>query len=227
MNCLLCDSSDTSSLSVKNKPARTYFHCQQCDLVFMHPRERLLPGEEKARYDLHQNEETSGYRQFLQPLIRDLQTYSESASRSTSSLEVLDYGCGPTAFFSTLLAENSYKTTNYDPFYFPDQGSLQISYDIITSTEVWEHFHEPRKELAQLAKLLKPLGILAVMTASHPGVELFHEWSYRRDLTHVIFFSEKTMRWIGKVFHLKLLKAQTPYWIFQKLARDASSPKSP
>jgi 2-polyprenyl-3-methyl-5-hydroxy-6-metoxy-1,4-benzoquinol methylase len=130
----------------------------------------------------------------------------------------LDYGCGPTAFFSTVLAEHSFKVANYDLFYFPDQQPLQSEYDVITSTEVWEHFHHPHEEITQLTKLLKTFGLLAVMTASHPGVELFHDWQYRRDLTHVIFFSEKTMGWISEHFHLEIIKAQTPYWIFQKKA---------
>ena len=67
-------------------------------------------------------------------------------------------------------------------------------------------------------KILKTFGLLAVMTAAHPGVGLFHDWQYRRDLTHVIFFTEKTMRWIADHFNLDLIKAQTPYWVFQKKA---------
>jgi SAM-dependent methyltransferase len=184
----------------------------------MKPEERPLPEEEKARYDLHQNEESSGYRQFLEPLIQDIQNYSLVMSKPPPDLKILDYGCGPTAFFSKLLVEHSFKAANYDLFYFPDQNPLQTNYDVISSTEVWEHFHHPNEEITQLTRLLKPFGLLAVMTAEHPGVGLFPDWPYRRDFTHVIFFSARTMSWIAEHFHLDLIKAQTPYWIFQKKA---------
>jgi 2-polyprenyl-3-methyl-5-hydroxy-6-metoxy-1,4-benzoquinol methylase len=203
---------------VEKKPAHTYFHCEHCDLIFVDPGERPLPEEEKARYDLHQNEDSSGYRQFLQPLVLDIQNYSARISKSPPNLKILDFGCGPTAFFGTILAEHSFKAANYDLFYFPDQHPLQTNYDVITSTEVWEHFHHPNEEITQLTNILKTSGLLAVMTAAHPSVGLFPDWQYRRDITHVIFFSDKTMKWIGDHFNLDLIRAQTPYWIFQKKA---------
>jgi len=218
MKCLLCESSRTTAFAVEKKPARNYFHCEQCDLIFMDPDERLLPEDEKARYDQHQNEDTSGYRQFLAPVIQDIQNYSVMLGKQPSEMKILDYGCGPTAFLGSMLSELSFKPANYDPFYFTDQKPLQSNYDVITSTEVWEHFHHPREEITQLMQILKTFGLLAVMTAGHPGVSLFHDWQYRRDLTHVIFFTEKTMRWIADHFNLDLIKAQTPYWVFQKKA---------
>ncbi len=218
MNCLLCESPKTSAFAVKMNPACDYFHCVQCDLIFMDTNMRMLPEEEKIRYDLHQNQDSSGYRQFLQPLIHDIQNYSSKVSKPLSKLKILDYGCGPTAFLSKLLLEYSNDTINYDPFYFPDKHTLQATYDVITSTEVWEHFCNPRKEIARMAKLLKNFGLLAIMTASHPGVGPFHNWQYRRDMTHVVFFSEITMKWISDHFNFDLVKAQTPYWIFQKRA---------
>lgn len=218
MKCLLCESSRTTPFAVEKKPARNYFHCDQCDLIFMDPDERLLPEDEKARYDQHQNQDTEGYRQFLAPLIQDIQNYSVMLGKQSADVKILDYGCGPTAFLGSMLSEVGFKPAKYDPFYFSDQKPLQSSYDVITSTEVWEHFHHPREEIMQLMKILKTFGLLAVMTAGHPGVALFHDWQYRRDLTHVIFFTEKTMRWIADHFGLDLIKAQTPYWVFQKKA---------
>lgn len=218
MNCLLCQSAHTKAFTVEKNPVHSYFHCENCDLIFMDPEERPLPEDEKARYDLHQNEDTSGYRKFLEPLIQDIQNYSVMISKAPSEVKILDYGCGPTAFFSKMLAEHSFRAANYDIFYFSNQNPLQSTYDVITSTEVWEHFYHPFEEITQLIKILKTFGLLAIMTSAHPGVSLFHNWQYRRDLTHVIFFSEKTMRWIADHFGLDLIKAQSPYWVFQKKA---------
>jgi len=218
MNCLLCQSVATESFEVEKNPVHSYFHCQECDLIFMDPDERPQPQDEKARYDLHQNEDTEGYRKFLEPLIDEIENYTDSLDKIPSDMKILDYGCGPTAFFGKMLAEYDYKVANYDIYYYSNQRPLQHSYDVITSTEVWEHFYHPYEEITQLVKILNPGGMLAVMTSAHSGVAHFHDWQYRRDLTHVIFFSEKTMKWVAEIFGLELVKAQSPYWIFRKKA---------
>lgn len=195
---------------------QSYFHCVNCDLIFLTPKERLSAETEKTRYDMHENEESPGYRQFLEPLILEIENHTRLRSQPPEQTSVLDYGCGPTAFLSKLLAEKSYVTENYDIFYFTNQNPLQRPYDVIVCTEVWEHLFHPLEEIEQLVKLLNPGGLLAVMTSAHQGLDHFADWYYRRDPTHVVFFSEVTMTWIAAYFQLKLTKAQSPYWIFQK-----------
>jgi len=216
VKCLLCQSSRTEVFRVEKKPARTYHHCLQCDLLFMDPSERLSTEEEKARYDFHENTDTPGYRSFLAPVVQEIESFCEKCALSPCQVKILDFGCGPAAFLESLLRERGYKAASYDPFYFPDPSLLQQAYDVITSTEVWEHFHHPPLEIARLTQILKPRGLLAVMTSSPPGKESFYDWPYRRDLTHVSFYSEISMRWIAGHFGLELIKAQTPYWVFQK-----------
>lgn len=182
----------------------------------MDPLERLLPDQEKIRYDIHNNDDTEGYRRFLGPIVQEVQNYSVMLGKPAAEIDILDYGCGPTAFLSKLLKEVSFQASNYDVYYFTDQNPLQKSYHVITSTEVWEHFYHPLEEITQLIQLLKSHGLLAIMTSAHSGLESFPTWHYRRDPTHVVFFSEKTMRWIADKFSLELTKAQSPYWIFQK-----------
>jgi 2-polyprenyl-3-methyl-5-hydroxy-6-metoxy-1,4-benzoquinol methylase len=198
------------------KPPGSYFHCIKCDLIFRDPRERLSIEEEKARYDMHHNDDTSAYRQFLQPIVQEIENLAQSTAKSPAELQILDYGCGPTAMLAKFLAEKSYVTENYDIFYHTDQRPLQRTYDVITSTEVWEHFYHPLEEIEQLTKLLKPAGILAIMTSAHQDEAHFADWYYRRDPTHVVFFSETTMKWLAEHFKLRLIKSQSPYWIFQK-----------
>ncbi|MDG0817757.1 class I SAM-dependent methyltransferase [Bdellovibrio svalbardensis] len=222
MECLLCQTPHSAAFKVVKKPERSYYHCAQCDLIFMNPKERLDAAQEKARYDFHQNEDMKGYRAFLEPLVKDVEQFAKNAKREPSDVSVLDYGCGPTAFLGNWFTEKSFRVTNYDLYYFPDQDSLKKSYHVITSTEVWEHLYDPRAELVKMIKMLKTGGILAVMTSSHKGEAAFHDWYYRRDLTHVTFFSEKTMKWIADHFNLQLIKGRSPYWIFQKW--DAQTP---
>ena len=57
--------------------------------------------------------------------------------------------------------------------------------------------HEPAALFARFARLLRPGGLLGVMTRFH-GVEAsFDRWWYRRDPTHVCFYDADTMRWIA------------------------------
>ena len=52
---------------------REYLRCQRCALVFVPPQYFLRPEQEKAEYDLHQNElDDPGYRGFLTRLAEPL-----------------------------------------------------------------------------------------------------------------------------------------------------------
>ncbi|MBO9668342.1 MAG: class I SAM-dependent methyltransferase [Bdellovibrio sp.] len=216
MKCLLCESPNPAPFKVIRKPERGYYHCDTCDLIFMAPTERMTPVDEKARYDLHQNEDQAGYRAFLEPLAKDVDQFVEKTGRQTRDISILDFGCGPTAFLGANFIAKGYQVTNYDLYYFPDQDALRKSYHVVTSTEVWEHLYEPRAEIERQLRILKTGGILAVMTSAHKGEAHFHDWHYRRDMTHVTFFSEKTMQWLADHFKLQILKSKSPYWVFQK-----------
>ncbi|MGZ3779726.1 MAG: class I SAM-dependent methyltransferase [Pseudobdellovibrionaceae bacterium] len=217
MKCLLCEYPNSSFFKVVKKPERSYFLCSNCDLIFMNPEERLDAQQEKIRYDYHQNQETSGYTAFLEPLINDVHSYFSAAGLDSSQLSSLDFGCGPTAYLSKLLEKKGYQTQNYDPFYFPEQDLLRRKYHLITCTEVWEHLYRPQEDIDKLLRLLKTGGLLAVMTSAHHGAAVFSDWYYRRDLTHVTFFSEKTMKWLADEYNLRMIKRKSPYWIFQKM----------
>ena len=216
MECVLCQSSQPAFFQVIKKPERNYYHCPDCDVIFMSPEQRLSLHEEKARYDLHQNDGQEGHQAFLAPLVEDVLTSLTQQGRDLQSVQVLDFGCGPLPALAVMFAHRGVSVTNYDIFYRPDQDSLRRNYHAITSTEVWEHLAQPREEISRLVRMLRNDGILAVMTSSHKGEAAFHDWHYRRDTTHVVFYSEKTMLWIARKFNLSLLKAKSPYWIFKK-----------
>jgi hypothetical protein len=50
---------------------------------------------------------------------------------------------------------------------------------------------------ARIDALLAPRALLAVMTEVHPGPDPFAGWHYRRDPTHVAFYSNRTFAWIA------------------------------
>ncbi len=72
-NCPLCANGATKPFYRDRK--RDFFHCPQCDLVFVPPEFHLAPEAEKARYDFHQQSlADSGYRTFLNRLFKPLET---------------------------------------------------------------------------------------------------------------------------------------------------------
>jgi 2-polyprenyl-3-methyl-5-hydroxy-6-metoxy-1,4-benzoquinol methylase len=153
----------------------------------------LSPEKEKARYLTHRNEAgQEGYVAFLTPMVEELLT------RVSAGAEGLDFGSGPGPVLAELLRRAGCAMQVYDPYFSPEVSVLDQRYDFVTCTETVEHFHEPGREFARLAALLKPGGWLAVMTRLLGEGEDFPGWWYRNDATHVCFYAEETLSWIAK-----------------------------
>ena len=75
-----------------------------------------------------------------------------------------------------------------------NEGVFSKTYDFVTACEVVEHLHNPQIELDRLFNLLKPDGVLAIKTQFLPLKDEFSDWYYKRDLTHVCFFSEQSFK---------------------------------
>ncbi len=217
MNCILCHTPDSSHFHVVKAPMRDYFLCSHCDLIFMDPAQRLNLIEERQRYDQHNDQGSPGHTAFLMPLVKHIEDHYKRLNISLSELQTLDYGCGIRPVLSEILAGKGMKTYHYDLFYHPNVEEFRRTYNVITSTEVWEHLYNPQEVIEKQLRLLKSQGLLAVMTSSHKGEAAFGDWHYRRDLTHVSFFSEKTMNYLEKRYGLQLLKKTSPYWLFVKV----------
>ncbi|MGQ8364718.1 class I SAM-dependent methyltransferase [Glaciecola sp. 1036] len=158
--------------------------------------------QEKAEYDQHENQlDDPGYIRFLSRAINPL---LERLPEDTSNLRGLDFGCGPGPALATYLNNHGIDTEKYDPLYFPDNQLLQNTYDFVTCTEVVEHFNSPKQSWLQLFKLLKPNGILVVMTKLVIDQARFANWHYKNDPTHICFYSYKTLSFIAK---------EANYWV--------------
>jgi len=185
-------------------PSQRYYQlCHHCQLIFME--RKFLPDiiTERTRYQAHQNGfEDAGYVQFLQQAITPALPYLNTTMRG------LDYGCGPTPTLAGLLKAQGLNCENYDPFFFP--ALPDSKYDFIFATEVIEHFFNPNQDLQHIQGLLKPGGILTIMTEPWESVEKFSAWHYARDNTHVCFYHANTMAYICSQYGLKKLTSPTP-----------------
>ncbi len=188
--CPLCGTSPATPFT--GREGRRYHRCATCHLVFMDPEDRPDAAAEKARYVTHKNDpQDRGYRDFLDRLAAPL------AARLPPGARGLDYGAGPGPTLSLMMTERGFPTRIWDPFFAPDPRALEECYDFITCTETVEHLHRPGDEFHRLDALLRPGGILGVMTGIlHADVD-FATWWYVRDPTHVAFFAHRTLQWIA------------------------------
>lgn len=191
MKCPFCQQ-DGADLFHKDK-TREFFLCNSCTIIFV-PRDSILsPSEEKKRYDSHQNDESDpGYRDYF------LKTATPVIAELHGNERGLDFGCGRTRLLSQIFDVKGFNMDSYDPFYFPDQSIWKKSYEFVVMNEVIEHLSDPSATLVRLRSIVK--GPLFVRTKLYPATEEeFSKWFYKRDSTHVQFFSFRALSQIGTV----------------------------
>ncbi|HMN67137.1 MAG TPA: class I SAM-dependent methyltransferase [Bdellovibrionales bacterium] len=198
--CTLCGSGAAKPIE---PPA--YFHCRDCDLRFLDPVRHLTPDLEKPRYEMHENKyEDPAYRRFLSAISSPLLERLPQGSLG------LDFGSGPSPVLARILTEGGLPTEVYDPYFANDADKLKTRYDFVVSSEAIEHFYRPGEEFKKLKNLVKPGGLLAVMTHIYQDGIDFQDWYYRRDPTHVAFYSAKTLAWICEGFGFATLEILGP-----------------
>jgi len=211
MNCPVCERAELQHFqSIKQQH---YLRCRECQCTVMAPECRLSAEQEKAIYQYHDNNPGDpGYRRFLSKVADPL------LARLPRGANGLDFGCGPGPVLAGMLEEVGMTMALYDPFFYPQPDVLQRQYDFITCTEVLEHLHQPASVLRQLDGLLKPGGLLAVMTCFQTDDTRFASWHYRRDPTHVVFYKEETLESIAKQHQWSLEVPRKDVAIFTKAA---------
>lgn len=202
MNCPLCFASTNFFLDCDR---RKYNLCPNCLLIFVSPEFFISKEEELKRYNLHQNNlENKGYVRMFQEKIAVINKVCPQIKT------VLDYGCGPDMVLKSLLGEQGYDVDGYDPNYLPDQ-EIKPVYDLIVSTETFEHFKNPREEVEKMATLLAPSGFAAIMTrfygeqGSNPDPEKFGSWYYKKDPTHIAFYRPETFEWLARHLNCRIV----------------------
>ncbi len=176
------------------------YRCESCLLVFKDQADHIAASEESKRYSHHQNHtEDEGYKNFLNRLLLPLRSFLPS------SFSALDFGCGPGPALAAMLEELGGDVHLYDPQFYPDNSVLNKSYDIVTCTEVVEHFRDPAGSWEQLIGAVKSGGILAIMTQLITDSTDYQKWWYKNDPTHIVFYRRETMEYIASAFKLEIL----------------------
>lgn len=180
--------------------------CGICDLRSVAPDHWLSPAQEVARYQLHRNRlDDAGYVRFLMPVIDCLKRHGVEG-------RVLDYGCGPEPVLTELLKGAGFDASGCDPNFAGGAGgsgggALPVQgFDAVVSTEVFEHFRAPASEMDRLVSLLRPGGLLVVMTALVTEATRMESWHYANDATHIVFYTEATFRYLADRWGFRLVE---------------------
>jgi 2-polyprenyl-3-methyl-5-hydroxy-6-metoxy-1,4-benzoquinol methylase len=126
----------------------------------------------------------------------------------TTQLRWLDYGCGLGGLVRYARARNV-DAWGYDQGFssawmakhkVPQLDAKQLAdnagtFDVVTAIEVIEHVREPVTMMRDVAKLLKPGGLVFLTTANaEPHLGRFGKWAYVHPEVHIAYFQPRTLR---------------------------------
>ena len=210
--CRICG---TPTQSFKHPKMDILFHeCPFCELIFKDESNHISKEKELEKYDMHQNgDDNLGYVNFLTNFI------DSAVTPHIKDGYVLDFGSGPNPLLSKIL-KNKYNFTVdiYDLYYATHKIYKEKKYDLITSTEVIEHLADPLASFKLFNDILKPGGFISIMTLFYPkDRDQFFSWFYIRDMTHLSFFTPRTMEVIADLIGFKLIETnQYRYAVLRK-----------
>jgi hypothetical protein len=200
VRCQICGAAAADTFRDK-KSKMLYYTCSACEYIFKSPEYYQSIEEQKARYDLHENNENDpGYEAYFKRFLDFVLPLVGKPSTA------LDFGCGRSSLLAKLLGRKGIECDYYDPLYHPENLNDSKKYELIVSTEVFEHLHHPKKVFEGLLARLENGGYLAIQTQFHPNdTEAFQKWYYHKDPTHIVFFRAKTFSVLAKQYGCKFV----------------------
>jgi len=200
MSCIICGKNTNHFFHPKT---HVLFHqCPHCEAIFKDPKHYPTEVLERKTYDDHNNSvDDIKYVNYLNNFI------DSAVLPFKKEGKLLDFGSGPVPVLSTLFKKlGTFEVDIYDVHYANDLKFMHERYDVITSTEVIEHLKDPLETFKMLKDHLKPDGILSIMTLFSPkDHKQFLDWFYIRDVTHLVFFTPKTIKVIADLIGMKVI----------------------
>ena len=199
MSCLICGK-DTETF-IDKKSEIEYSYCNNCQCISK-SKEHFRPiPDQKERYDLHENDpEDEGYQAYFQRFLDFILPLVGTPKTA------LDFGCGRSSLLADMLRNEGIVSDYYDPIYHPENMDDSKKYQLIVSTEVFEHLHEPRSTFEELLENVEEGGFIALQTQFHPNdIEAFKKWYYHLDPTHIIFFTPQTFKVLADIYECEVI----------------------
>ena len=206
MCCPICNSINLKTLANRR---RKFFRCDSCFFIWADPAEWPPDESARKRYLLHNNEGDE-YKSYILKIITNALAAASAFPRPEGGpiKKILDYGSGPNPLASVLLREMGYEVHSYDPF-FADEKPLAETFDLGISIEAAEHFKNPLDDFAVFSGALKKGAAAFVQTSIAPIEDnAFLSWWYAEDITHISFYSEKSLCVIAEKLSLELVSIE-------------------
>jgi 2-polyprenyl-3-methyl-5-hydroxy-6-metoxy-1,4-benzoquinol methylase len=221
VRCALCGADDTRPVAQIDD--LHIVRCRQCGLVYVNPRypEGILQGIYTEQYYDHDGIrnglEFFGYDDYLsdeQNIKITFRKRLKTIEHLTRKGRLLDVGCA-TGFFLDLARSQGWEVigsevSEFSAHYARERFGLDVrlgtlrqlgldaaSFDAVTMWDVIEHVVDPLAELQEVRRILRPQGILSIITpdaGSWMARLLGRRWEeFRRVREHIYFFSRRTM----------------------------------
>lgn len=199
--CKICNNETT--IIYDEKFDNTYYRCPHCEYIFIEDDNIITLEEEREEYDRHENSiENEGYvNMFKGFLDSGLVPFVKGGAYG------LDFGSGPEPVLTQVIDRDyNYTMDHYDLHYQPEKVYEGKVYDFVVSTEVFEHLAEAKEILSMLLSHVKNGGVITIMTLFHEkDDDKFLKWWYRRDITHIGFFTPKTFEILGELLGFEVI----------------------
>ena len=220
MNCPICRSDDTRSLL--EKKGFDIRRCRRCDHLWAagegpadYPNEPSLLERFKKEEQLH--------RALMRKNLGFIRKWLTPGAR------ILDFGCG-SGMFVLEAREAGYDAVGIDlarwvadaaahwglPLHvgpLESAGYAEESFDAIVSIVCFEHLEDPVGITGQLVRLLKPGGLLAVLSIPHsrglPWLVTGERWWDLEPPNHLHYFSRSSLAMLFQFHGLNVLGSRT------------------
>lgn len=209
--------------------------CNNCEMVWdFFPPENLLAQYDK-RYFINENPK-GGYANYFEGMAANKKTFSDRLKKIEKKFgkgKLLDVGCA----LGDCLKEakrlgweeiEGLEISDY-AYIFAKKRGLKVkkgtlsnntyakdSFDIVLYQDVIEHVADPVDELKRVYRILKPEGLIYLVT---PDVEGFWSkllgplWYHYKPVEHVMYFSQETMKHALKNAGFNKIKTAKTYHI--------------
>lgn len=127
----------------------------------------------------------------------------------TRRSSLLDYGCGNGVFLQYLQAKGYTQVQGYDPYVAPYTQPPQDQFDCVVANDVIEHVPDPRETLREVARLVKPGGLLYIGTADSGPVnmqELGEQLMRLHQPFHRVIVTEATLHQLARETQFEVLQ---------------------
>jgi predicted TPR repeat methyltransferase len=200
----ICKICENKTVEIRDeKKSISYYRCTFCGFIYLDESAIVDMDSEKKQYEFHNNGfESEGYVKMFEDFI------SKAISPYEASIDTaLEFGCGTGPVLAELLSRRGMRVDKYDIYFYPKKIYEGKSYDLITSTEVFEHLKNPLSILELLANHTNRDGYIILMTKFPPNDDQeFLNWWYIRDVTHISFFTPKSFEVMAEKLGLRVIR---------------------